>query len=569
MIRWIAILAALGAAAFLLLRDRPRAPLSSTPLRSAPAVPSPTPEEKIAYFYGVLKGGATFTLRPALPGAAPIDIPVWSDIGVGALRAFGEPAFEFLMSPARQPDYLGAPNVLLTVLDLLVRAPPLPQLFPFLEGWLDEKNCPPAVPGSDWPEEVRLHVFAALRTHPVPAAAQVCEAELLRKYRSHDLRGAAISILLELRKADILNDVFRELPPTPEIPEPDMRAELLERLFQMAAPNADAGSRAQVERLEPLLNEARERGRTIERVGATATLFRLGKPSMDEALRRFYEEREGSDDPLAWSALKLLVTDRADPYVKEACLDRIRKPDMGVGFATAVRLLAQWWPAEIAPKYLEWVRLGLLDPYMAMPAMLTEDRDTTLRWLRSELRTDDLDALIRALTFIAGERITELVPELIELVRRLDPAHRPAVYRTLVLLRAPGVEALLLAELAAGLPDALRAAAAAEMLNLGGAEGEERLAELLAAGDAAVLDTLLGRTRTLGGFGVPTRLVPALLQALRGMPSEDGRRTALLVLRLRGRFDDVRDGLIEAYRFEPSRRVAQEIGAAIEELAHR
>lgn len=60
-----------------------------------------------------------------------------------------------------------------------------------------------------------------------------------------------------------------------------------------------------------------------------------------------------------------------------------------------------------------------------------------------------------------------------------------------------------------------------------------------------------------------------LVDEFRWMQSEEGRRVALLALRLRGRFDDVREGLIEAYRFEPSRRVAQEIGAAIVELAHR
>jgi hypothetical protein len=53
------------------------------------------------------------------------------------------------------------------------------------------------------------------------------------------------------------------------------------------------------------------------------------------------------------------------------------------------------------------------------------------------------------------------------------------------------------------------------------------------------------------------------------MPGEDGRRAALLVLRLRGRLGAVRDGLLDAYRYEPSRRVAKEIAATIEELAHR
>lgn len=137
------LLVAGGVVAFLLSRDRPRGPLSSAPLRSAPAVPTPTLEERIAYFYGVLKGGTTLTLRSPVAGAAAFDVPVWGEIGQAALVGLGEPAFDYLMSPERRADYLHAPNVLLTVLDLLARVPPSPRLFPFLESWLDEKNCPP------------------------------------------------------------------------------------------------------------------------------------------------------------------------------------------------------------------------------------------------------------------------------------------------------------------------------------------------------------------------------------------------------------------------------------------
>ena len=138
---WIALLAAAGVAAFLLLRDRPRAPPSSY-LRPAPPVPAPTVEQKVAYFYDVLRGGKTLVLKAPVAGAAPFDVPIWSEIGGNALLGLGEPALAFLMAPERRPEYVQAPNVLVTVFDLLTRARGSPLPFSFLDHWLDEANCP-------------------------------------------------------------------------------------------------------------------------------------------------------------------------------------------------------------------------------------------------------------------------------------------------------------------------------------------------------------------------------------------------------------------------------------------
>jgi hypothetical protein len=565
---WIAVAVALAAAGYLFLRDAPRAPSDSTPLRPSPAVPSPTVEGKIAYFHGLLRSGKTLDLKAPLTGATPLEIPVWREIGGSALLGIGEPALAFLVSPARQPEYLAAPYLLVSVLQLLAEAPPSPGLFPFLAHWLDEGNCPKAVPGSDWPEEIRVHAFAALRAHAVPEAAPLCIAELDRPWRAHDLRGAAIDILLQLGAADVLNKAYRTLPPTPDQPEPDLRAAVLTRLFQMAAPAAGERNRAQVAALKPLLEEALASPRTVERVDAMGILHRLGEPGMGDALERFFEENR-EDEVVAWTALLFLSADDPVPYVREACLARVAKADSGIGFTTAVRLLAKWWPEEIVPQFDEWVRLGVLDPYMVLGAMLRVDRAKTVQWLRGQMKTPDMDSLLRALSFIAGERVTELAPDLLDLVRRLGPSQRPPVYNALVALRAPGTEALLLAELSAGVQDDLRSAAAVELLNLGGDEGHARLATLVAGGDGAVLDAILRRARMLGERGVPPPVVPAVLAALRTLKGEDGRRAALLVLRFRGRFDDVREALLEAYRFEPSRRVAKEIGETIDELAHR
>lgn len=565
---WIALALAAGLAAFLLLRDGQGTPSSSVPQRPAPAVPAPTVEEKVAWFYGVLRGGKTLALEAPVAGAAPLEFSVWRRIGGETLKDLGPPALEFLVSPARYPEYLATPNLLVTVLDLLAEAPAPPGLFPFLAHWLDERNCPEAVPGSDWPEEIRVHVFAALKAHPVPEAKPFCLAELGPPRRGHDLRATAIDILLRLGEADVLNGLYRTLPPTPEAPEPDLRAGVLGRLFQMAAPAAGDRNRRQVEALEPLLREALGSPRAIERMSAMGILLRLGRPGMEADLQRFFEENR-ENEMLAWSALNLLAADGPVPFVREACLARVSKPDLGIGFTGAVRLLAQWWPEEIVPHFAEWTRLGVLDPYMVLPALLRVDREGVVRWLREELRTTDTARLLRALRFVAGERVTELAPDLLGLVRKLDPPGRPPVYQALVALRAPGAEALLLAELSAPIPDYLRGAAAVEILNLGGEEGRARLAELVAEGDGAVLDVLLRHAGQFGAQGVPPALVPAVLKALRTLPAENGRRAALLVLRFRGRFDDTREGLVEAYRYEPSRRVASDIGEAIAELAHR
>jgi hypothetical protein len=205
---------------------------------------------------------------------------------------------------------------------------------------------------------------------------------------------------------------------------------------------------------------------------------------------------------------------------------------------------------------------------MVLRAVLRHARDIALRWLQEELAASDQERLAAVLRFIRGERVTELVPDLLRRVRELPPPERPPVYAALADLRVPGTEALLLAELVPSARPDLRSAAATTLLDLGG--GERRLSELIAEGDGAVLHALLLRARMAGEEGVPRGLVPAVLEAVRRMPGEDGRRAALFVLRFRGRFeDDVRQGLLDAYVHEPSRRVAADIAEAIEELAYR
>jgi hypothetical protein len=564
---WIAVVGVAAAAAYLLV---PKEPPPSPPLRPAPAVPAPTPDEKVRYFYRLLRSGQTVTLEAPLPGATPLEISAWREIGGPALKGLGDPALAFLTSPERYPEYVAAPNVLVTALQLVAETPPFPGRFPFLEHWLDEKHCPQPVPGSDWPDEIRNLVFAAMKAHPAPEAEPYCVAEFERPRRGHDLRAAAADILLRLCKADVLNEVYRSLPPTPETPDPDLRAGILERLFQMAAQGAGDRNRAQVAALTPLLEEALRSPRAVERFNAMGILHRLGRPGMRDELIRFFVENRDTDERAAYSALLLLVADGADPFVLEACLKRIDRPDGAAGFAGAVRILAILWPEQIAPRLFEWMRgRQHVDPYMVLRQLLQHDRTSVVAWLRGEVRDGSDADLMRALSFIAREGVTELAPDLLEKVREVEPGRRTQLYANLVEMRAPGTEALLLAELSASIPNELKSAAATELLNLGGEAGIARLAELLAEGDGAVLNALLLRAWKSHGASVPEALVPGVLGALRAIPGEEGRRAALLVLRFRGRLDDVREGLVDAYRHEPSRRVSKEIAETIEELAHR
>lgn len=566
-VAWAALAGAVAAAVYLLI---PKEPPPSRPRRPVPPVPSPTLEEKIEYFFALVRSGETLDVQSPMPGMSPLQVSVWREIGEPALLELGQPALDYLTSPERYPEYVSTPDLLVAVLQMLPGAPAFPGLFPFLDHWLDEANCPPRSVGSDWPDEFRNLVFTVLSHHPVPEAVPICVAELTRPRRGHDLRAAAAELLLRLNDADALNEVYATLPPTPDAPEPDLRGSILNRLFQMAAPTAGDRSRGQVAALEPLLQEALESPRIGEQLNAMGVLYRLGRPGMEEAIERFFGEYKDTNEPAAWSALLFLVADGPNEFVRLACLRRVEHPDNLVGFGGAVRILLTHWPDEIAPRVVEWIsRREYIDPYLALPLLLRHDRAAVVAWLKDEVKRAGLADLQRALGFISREGITELAPDLLDLVRRMDVSQRPVVYKALVQLRAPAIEALLLAELDASIPAQFKAAAAVELLNLGGEAGLARMKELIAEGDGPALDALLRAARVGGGSAVPPVLVPAVLEALQTIPGEEGRRAALLILRFRGRLDDVREGLIDAYRREPSRRVAKEILETIEELAHR
>jgi len=498
-------------------------------------------------------------------------IPVWRELDEAALVGLGRPALDYMLAEERSEEYRRTPDVLANVLRILPRmreAADHPRLYPFLLYWLDPAHAPLSTPQSDWVSELRKGIFVVFRAFPREEAVPACFEELRRKERVVDLRVPAISVLLATGHGPGLIPVYPSLPPNEEEPNAPLRLEVLTTLSAMAAPGAPADARAQVALMRPLLRRALESDLEVERFNAMGVLLRLGDRGMEKPLIELFETRK--DDPkVAWSALLLLTQDGPNAYARQACRAELDADGDGIGPGIAAGILLRWWPAESAAAVWKAIDAGRVPAMQVLPRLLEVDRARVVAWLRAELRSGEAACVDAALRFVRGEHITELGPELLELVRRVPPEARPPFYRTLVALQTPGTEALLLAEQGSDAAPLLRDAAATELINLGGEEGLDRVAEALAAGDTAVLGALVRRARVGGPLGVPDRLVPAVLTALRTLPGEQDRRTALLVLRYRGRLEGVEEGLKEAYRREPSERLASEIRQALAELATR
>jgi len=126
---WIALLLALGALLLLLLPyvltggrgDAPELPA----VRPAPSIPSPDEAGRIRYFHRLVASGERVELPSPLAGTPTLEVSVWREIGALALARMGEPAMDYLVDPARYPEYRAAPNLLLTTLQILAGAPAL------------------------------------------------------------------------------------------------------------------------------------------------------------------------------------------------------------------------------------------------------------------------------------------------------------------------------------------------------------------------------------------------------------------------------------------------------------
>lgn len=559
-----------AAAAIAYFGARRRGGLPDTILRPAPpALPEPTTEEKAAYLYATFKGGA----RTLLKGQ---QILLWRDFGEYPLAAMGKPALDLLLAEERYREYRAAPNILAGVLRILPGVPGAgghERLYPFLTYWLDPAHLPRPSEGANWAADVRLLAFNIFGAFPAPAAVPFCLEELGRTERLHDLRRTALAVLLANRRTDVLVELYDELPPNAAEEAPDLRIELLLGLYRTAAPRHGAAGRALVAETEPLLRRALESERPGERMNAMGVLLRLGRKEMEGRLIDFYETMLAQKDPrAAWSALLLLNEDRPHPYVRARCLEQLEHPAPTVGFEWAARLVCRHWPGEqdaLETVWREVERRENLSPLFVLPCLASLDRARAVAYLKGELESGDTARVGDAVKLIVGQRLTELGPALLDLVRAIPRVRRPLIYHPLVSLRTPGTEALLLAEMADRKDEMLRGAAAVELLNLGAPRGLAHLGRELERGDAVVLRSLFVAAKGSGRAGVPESLVAPTLRALRVMPDEGHRRTALFILRYRGTLEGSREGLIEAYRREPSRRLANEIRQVLLELAHR
>ena len=115
---------------------------------------------------------------------------------------------------------------------------------------------------------------------------------------------------------------------------------------------------------------------------------------------------------------------------------------------------------------------------------------------------------------------------------------------------------------------ALQQVAAEVLIAFGDKEGIERIGQRLKAGDARLLDVVSQRSHRVHD-GVPDQILPAVLHVLQNASAESARLQALFIIRARGRMEGVHQALIDAYRKEPSRRVANQIETVLRELAHR
>jgi hypothetical protein len=401
---------------------------------------------------------------------------------------------------------------------------------------------------------------------------------LTRESREYDLREPALFVLVATGAVEALRDLYDALPPNEREPDLSLRRFLLTQLHHMAAPVRPEEMQAVARRMRDKVEETLESTRPLERIAAAATLLRLGDEGMVDRLLDEFEEAMAEKDSLAaWSAVQLLMQDRTPPRAKDICLrftrNAARTAEEVFDFEAAVRLLAKGWSGdgEVRSRIYEYLRNRDELDLVPVPYLLAADRPQALEFLRGEIHGDSALRRNAAIRFAGAHPVPEAGAWILELLRRSpDPGERRQLLQGLTLLRTPGTVPMLLAEFEDAVEPEWRVVIGSALLETGAEAALARLAEDLSDGDEAVLDAVFQRALARGGEGLPEALVPHVLAAVREMPGEAGRIKAVLALRGRGRLDPaIREGLIEAYRLEPSGRVAAEIKTALIELAHR
>jgi len=223
-------------------------------------------------------------------------------------------------------------------------------------------------------------------------------------------------------------------------------------------------------------------------------------------------------------------------------------------------------PSSRAPE-----RGGAFEPYPVLRLLREVDRPGVAAFLEEELSSGDEGRRLEALRFARTYKITEIGPRLLDDARRLpDGSDRAQILAQLVLLGTDGVESLLRSDFEHAPGPDLRLQAASGLLDLGDADSLARLAGPLRKGDPGLVGLLFERALEGGKYGVPAALVPALLGALANGRGETERLRALTAVRLAAPPGDaVTAALVEAYRREPSLRIADAMRDTLKERRRR
>ncbi|MHC4955980.1 MAG: HEAT repeat domain-containing protein [Planctomycetota bacterium] len=573
---WIVVLLVLaggGIGASFLLRGSGEPPRNEV-RREGFERPQPTDEEKNAYLFDVFRSGSSLTIGDTT-------LASWQLFGEVPLQRRGTVALDYLFDPRRFPAYRATPYVLLNTLRMIMHMPEArahPRYEEFLRYWLDPSHAPGDTPGSSPATEFRTRILMLFTKEPPAWAAPYCEQELARRERKTDLRRACAAVLLHLGKTEWLVNHFDELPPNEAEPEVHLRQFVLFQLRNHAAPQNPESRRAGVRPFESILKEALRSKEYITRANAASTLLRLGDPKMVEVLLGIHEEAKRAGDlDAAWSTLLQLSDDSDDPRVRAICDERLASDPENLDFTyrSALEILATHWldDEKVRSQIWNYIRAKqLIDlPPLIWLSRFPGERENMVAELRDAIRDGNSGARAAAIRFATHRNypLPEVLPEIFELARRTRPEDgRDRFIASLVSMRFRPVLPLLIADLEEDDPR-VRAAAASSLLEFGDAEGVRAVAEKLDAGDAFMLGPVQQRARAGGAASVDEALLPALLRLLERAPGETVRQRALLTLRFRGTLDGVEEGLMEAYRREPSSRVADAIRDTIIDLAHR
>lgn len=568
----LALAAATALTLLLAYALRPREEAApSEPLRSAFPIPQPAAAEKLDFFFRLLGSGQREDLGSIKPST-------WEVIGMRGLASFGREAAEYLIAPERDAAYAKAPDLLSNALRMLGDLPgtyDLPGLYPFLTRWL--KEAPHILSAGEMKrgEEIRRSIFEVMAKGPGDErAVPWCEQELTQPSGESDVRQGAILILIRCGRAARVGEMYDLLPPNDREPNVNLRVFFLDRILEMAGPGMPPQMRLQAMAMTPLLERAAQAPAAMERIRALGCLLRLGR---EEAAQRLVDEYHANlAEPMAaWFALQTLAEERPHPFCRERFLEAVRDPRRREAedafFQTSVAFLGLRWPND--PEVAAELWSLLEGPRLPEPSLLARvaqiDRARMAAIVRREIASGDPARRRAAVNLARTLPMPEAGPWILEsLQKAASESERSFLYSVLTSLRTPGLVSLLRSDLASGSAP-LRTLAASCLIDLDDTEGVAEAGRILAAGDADLLEVLLQRALSAGGQGVPEALLPSLLHVVASHPSELERRRALYVLRLVGRLDPVREGLLDAYRREPSTRVAAEIRSSLIELAHR